>query len=406
MTRKFRLQKPLVFEPSVPPLVRKLIFLLLVGCGVGVTYLTISSLQGPLQIISATIIAILAILLCVIALDGIEGKVIVDAEGIEWRSPLRKRRLLWNDGLQFQVRYSYSKGGYIKIYDVMSANATISFGENLRNHEYLRMLIDTGINGIADENNELYVPMPPLDDSKNDAINAMLMVAILSFIGSVVLGLMVYLDAKLLYLTPTVPIKDVAQYADKYVDIKVKGKLRAEPPVVSRDEKHEYGYQYVRLNLPADEGTGVIAPLEAYIVDGKDKIAIKVSDFPASYFGESLRTPYRKGWQDSDIGKLTAEGVDKYFKEFDNTPPSESLEISVLSIEQGLQVESIGHVKTVDGKLVLTATEGASSWLMPSPNKQLEKDFYLKAIILATSLALGIYLMVACYIELKNKEVN
>lgn len=402
MSRKLRLQNPLVFEPSTPPLARRLIFLFIVGCAAALTHLAFTSLTGVLQIIIPIVIAILALLLCIIALDGIEGKVIVNADSIEWRSPIKKTKLLWNDNLQFQVRQTFTRGGVIKTYDVLSANETISFGENLRYLDYLRSIIDAGINGTADENNEVSVPLAPLDESKSEKINAMFMVAILAFIGSVILGLMLYVDAKPLYLIPTIPIHDVSQYADKYIDIKVKGRLIAEPPVVSRDDKHDFGYQYVRLNLPPDEGTGVIAPLEFYIMDGADKVAVKVSDYPPNYFGDSLRIPFKKGWQNTDIGKLTAKGVDEFFKKFDNTPPDESLEVSVLSIDQGLAVESIGHVKTQDGKFILTATEGTSNWLMPCPNKQLEKDFLIKAIMLGASLALGIYLMVACFFELKQ----
>lgn len=406
MTRKFRLQNQLVFEPSIPRFARKLVSLLLVGCGAGLTYLVFVSLTGALQIIVSIVVAILAILLFVAALDGIEGKVIVDAEGIEWQSPINKTRLLWSDGLQFGVRYSYTRGGYIKIYDVMSANGKISFGENLRNHAYLRILIDTGINGIADENNELNLPLPPLDESKDVATNAMFLVSLLSFIGAVLVGLMLYQDAEILYLTPTVPIKDVAKYADKYVDIKVKGNLHAEPPVVSRDQKHDYSYQFVRLNLPPEEGTGVIFPFDLYLTEGPDKLRIKVSENPPNYFGESLRTPFKKNWQNSDVGKLTNETVDDHFKEFDNTPPSKDLEITVLNINQDQPVESIGHVKTQDGEFVLTAADGASFWLMPSPNKEIEQNFLIKAIIFTASLALGIYLLIACYLEIKNKEVN
>ncbi len=60
-------------------------------------------------------------------------------------------------------------------------------------------------------------------------------------------------EAKSLYLTTTVPISDVAKFADKDTEIRVKGKLHTEPPVVARDGKHSYSFQYVQLGkLPTE----------------------------------------------------------------------------------------------------------------------------------------------------------
>jgi len=363
----------------------------------------VSSFSGVLLIIVLSVIALLSLAFCLFTLDGIEGKMIIDAEGIEWRSPIKKKRLLWNEGLQFRERNLAFKGGVTRIFDVSSANTIISFGENLRNHRYLIALIDAGINGRADHNSEVALPLAPLDiNSTKDTVNSLLMVAVLSLIGSVVIGLMSFDEGKILYFIPSVSVKNAAKYADKYTDIKLQGKLHAVPPAVSRDKQHTYGLQYVQLENPTQTVENILSASDFELLEGTDKISVKVPFIPPTYFGKPSQTTFRKDWQKSDVGKTVIPGFDDIFKDYAKALPNEDHQLLVWNIDQDSPVESIGRVKTENGALYFKPTETGWFWLAPSPNKKLEQDFLIKAIAMGAAFALSMYTLVAAYLELKR----
>lgn len=404
MTRRLNLQSPLVFEPFAPKFVRRLVFLLIIAPGVFFGNLAMSTFSGALLVISLVVIVILSIAFCLFVLDGIEGIVIVDADGIEWRSPIKKKRLLWNDGLNFQVREMYSRGGTIRVFDVSSAEETISFGENLRNLEYLKALIDAGIHGRADKNSQVSLPPPFIDSaSKSQTVNTLLLVAVLSFFGSVLAGILLIGEARILFFTPSAHIKDVAMYADKYTDIRIKGKLHLEPPLVSRDKKHSLAYQYLQLDDPTHTVTAIMNPPSIEIVEGSDKLTIQVPNFPPGYFGMPTKTTFEKDWQNSDTGKMVAVDVDDILKEYESVLPQKDHQLSLWSIEQDRPVEVVGHIKTENGQLFLKPKEGNLFWMMPSPNKQLEQEFLFKAVVMGATLALSMFMLTSAYFELKRE---
>lgn len=405
MSRKLRLQHTLVFQSSFPLFLRRIVLIFMTVPGIYFGILACTIFSGILLVIILILDALLSILLVLFSLDGIEGKVIVDAEGIEWRSPLKKTRLLWNEGLSFQVREKYSRGGTIRVYDVISPTATISFGENLRNHLYLRSIINAGINGVADRNSEVALPPMPLDiDHNTQTVNSLLFGAIMAFFGAVIVGILLYEDVRVIYFVPTVQIKDVAKYADNYKEIRVKGKLHLEPPVVARDDKHTYGYQFLQLSGSTDADVSLSTPGDITIVNGAEKLTIRVPDLPISNFGAPLQTKFERNWQKSKIGQLTTPGVDEHLQKYEDLLPNKNLQISVWNIEQDQPIEVLGLIKTEKNSLFLQPNKYAINWMSPSPNKKLENDFLIKAILMAAALAFGIYMLIAAYLKLKKAE--
>lgn len=398
MARRLRLKNALVFESNIPLFLRRLFLLLLAVPGIMFGNMAMSVLSGVWLALALVLCAVLSILLFLFALDGVEGKVIVDADGIEWRSPLKKNRLLWNEGLTFKERLMYAKGGTIRVYDVSSQNSTTSFGENLANHAYLRSLINTGINGVADHNSEVALPPPPLDlISRSQTINNFLFVAIMAFFASVLVGITIFDQAKLLYLTPVVPIKDVQKYADTYKNIRVKGKLHIDPPVVARDDKHIFGYQFLELKGSSDPLTGISTPGDITIVDGSDKLTVRVPESAPYNFGPPIHTPFQKDWQNTKSGQLVTAGVDQYLKEYEKYWSNDDLQISIWNIEQDSPIEVYGHIKTENNSPILKASIDSMYWMAPSPNKQLEQDFQFKFILIVASSTIAIAFLVAAY---------
>ncbi|MCW5822571.1 MAG: hypothetical protein KIT34_07185 [Cyanobacteria bacterium TGS_CYA1] len=403
MTRKLRLQNPLVFEPFTPLILRRLLLLLMVAPAIYFGSLAMTVLSGVMQIVALILVVILDLLLLLLTIDGIEGKVIVDAEGLEWRSPLKKTRLLWNEGLRLEERLFYSKSGNTRVFDVISPNATITFGENLRNQVYLRSLINAGINGIADHNSEIALPPVPLDsEARTNNVNMMLLVAVMAFFGAILVGIANFDSARILYFVPTVQIKDVAKQADNYKEIRIKGKLHTEPPAVARDDKHVYGYQLVQLESPTMTGTSISTPGDITIVDGADKLTIRTPDLAPYDLGKPLKTPFKRDWQKSELGQLITPGVDEYLKDFDKFLANGDYELLVWNIEQDQPVEVLGHIKTENNSMYLQSTQDSMYWMSPSPNKKLEQDCLFAALWIGAGLLVAITFLIAAYRELKQ----
>ncbi|MCA9804037.1 MAG: hypothetical protein KC777_18840 [Cyanobacteria bacterium HKST-UBA02] len=193
MTRRLSLQTPLVFEPFIPLSVRRLAFLLIAVPGPVFASFAMSSFSGAELVFILIFIALLSIGLCLYSLDGIEGKLTVDAEGIEWRSPLKKKRLLWNDDLQFQTIEYVNAGGATRVHELRSENGMITFGENLRNFQYLILIINSTINRGADE--VVTLPPAPVDTFKRKTIECFALVSGLSFVCATVIGVLLFEDA-------------------------------------------------------------------------------------------------------------------------------------------------------------------------------------------------------------------
>ncbi len=401
MTRRLNLQSPLVFEPSVPLIVRRLAFLAIIAPGLFFGSMAMSFFSGIVLAVILAIIAILSICFCLFALDGIEGKMVVDADGIEWRSPIKKKRLLWNDGLRFKTREFAFTRGVMRVYDVSSADKTISFGENLKNHGYLFSLIDAGINGRTDKNSLIQTPVPPLDTTNEQTVKYLMAASVLLLVGSLLYSLLLIDEAKSLYWTPTVPISDVAKFAGKDTEIRVKGILHTEPPVVSRDGKHSYSFQYVFLG--ASDGTVLTVPNPSVIAitDGAEKLTVRAPKSRPGDFSESLETRLLKDWQQTDVGKRIATNVDADFKEFEKEPRDIPYRIAVSNVQQDQPVEVIGRVKSENGEIQLQPSDSSIFWLT-APNKQSQQDFLYKAVPTVAAFATGMYLLIAAYLESKK----
>ncbi len=399
MARKLDLQTPLVFEPSAPLFVRRLAFLAILAPGIFFGSMAMSSYTGIVLIVLLTGTSLLSIVGCLVAFDGIEGKITVDADGIEWNSPLKKKRLLWNDGLQLLIKDSSFSRASFRTYYVIFEGTKIAFGENLKNLRYLLLLIDAGINGRADKHSVVALPLAPLDTANKDTVTSMIVGAVLLLSGAFICGFLTFEEAKFLHLTPTVHIRDVAQYAGKDIEIRVNGKLHTEPPVVARDGQHEYAFQYVRLSNPDGEVTSVVTPYDIVISEGTDKLNVKALYLYPNYFGMPAETTFQKNWQKTDVGKMVVADADEHFKEYEKALPNEDHRILVWNVPKDQPVTIVGRVKSENDALILQPTEGSRFWLTPNPNKQLEQDFLFKAIPMFAAAAIGIYLIIAAFLE-------
>lgn len=404
MTRRLSLQTPLVFEPVLSPFLRRLMIPLLLAPGFLFGSLAISNFTGVLLIAALVAIGLLSIAFFLYAFDGMEGKVIVDADGLEWRSPLKKKRLLWNEGLRLKTKQFYSRGGVFRVHYVSSANTTISFGENLRNHPYLLSIIDAGINHRADKNSVVPLPLAPIDAPNSALMDTMVLVSVFLFVGAFIFAALLFDEAKVLYFTPSVKISDIGQYANKDTEIRIRGKLHAEPPVVARDEQHSYGFQFVELEGPRRSLMSVVIPPEFTIAEGAAQSTVRAIHMQPRYFGKANKTIFQDDWQKSEVGKLVATNVDKHFKEYEKALPTKDHNIAVWNLEQDQPVEVVGYVKSENGASFIQPTDGSLFWIMPSPNKQLEREFLIKALLMGGTLGLGLLLMTAAYFEAKKAE--
>lgn len=393
MARRLSLQAPVVFEPSAPPFLRRLGFLAVLAPGICFGLFAFEGFTGVMRIVVLLVIAFLSFLFCRFGLDGIEGKVIVDADGIEWRSPVKKIRLLWNDGLQFRVtQTTFARGGSFKTFYVISGDKKIAFGENLRNQEYLHQLVDAGINGIADKNSLVHVALPPPEAGNQKMVESFMLVSVLAFLGALLMGALTYFDAQKIYFTPAPRISEIAQYAGKDTLVRVKGRLHTEPPLVSRDGQHSYGFQFLQLERTNGDSLTITNPSEFELIDGADKLSVMAVHQRPSEFSPQLVMKLQGEWQKTEAGKMLPTNIDENFAEYAKKQPDTPLDVAVWNVEQDQLAEVVGHIKSEKGAMVLLPKEEPGEWLSPSFNKQIEPGFWFKAIVAAALLAVSIYL--------------
>lgn len=407
MARRLNLQSPLVFEQSMPRTVRRLTLLLIILPAAYLIHLAVSNLTGGVLIVTLVVLAVPSFCFCLFALDQIETVIIVDADGIERRSLFGKIRLLWDDGLRLQESKYVGLHSTNLRYDVSSANASISFTGDLRNHTYLRSLIDAGINSQSDSNSIVRAPLATLDTTSDETSKKLLAAGVLCLLSAIGIGLLGYSEVKELYLTPTVAMKDLAQYAGKDSEIRVSGKLHTEPPVVSRDNRHSYGFQFVRLDDASRSRPvlTIVNPTDITVTEGSDRLTVRAIQSQPNYFGKPHETVFKRDWQKSDVGKMVAANTDESFKDYEQALPNADHKMSVWNIEQGQPITVTGRVKNEDGELILQPSDNSLFWLMPNPNKQLEQDVFFKVALIGALIVLQAYLFIAAYIEAKRTQL-
>lgn len=407
MARRLSLQAPVVFEPSAPAFLRRLAFLAVIAPGFYFGYLATTAFTGIALILVLTLIAVLTIGLCLVAFDGIEGKVIVDADSIEWRSPMKKVRLIWNDGLQLRIMQStFARGASFRTYSVVSGDTKLAFGENLQNQEYLLRLIDAGINGVADKNSVVHVPLPPPDSGNQKMVESFMLVSLLAVIGALVMGALAYYDVKKLYFMPAPRISEVATYAGKDTLVRVKGRIHLEPPLLSRDGKHSFSFQYIRLKNANGDASSIINPPEFNLIDDTKTLTVKaVHEWPDD-FAAPLAMKLQKNWQKTSVGNFLPDNLDETFKEYEKQLPALDMDLMVWNVPQDQPVEVVGRIKSENGSLLLQAVEEPGLWLSKSVSKQIEPWLLVKAIIAAVLLAFSAYLFVVASAEAKKITVQ
>lgn len=402
MPRTLKLDQPIVFEPSASVLTRRIAMLAVLPAPALFVYLAITHLSGAMLFGALAVIILLSIGFFVFALDGIETKVVVDAEGVELRTPFRKKRLVWNDGLQVQSRFIGVRESRTRVYDVTSPDARITFAENLENIPYLLSLIDAGINGRADQHSAVTPPPRPLATVSHGGGMAMLgLFGLFALVAAFIIGALAYEEAQVMFWTPTVPVRDAGKYAGKDTDIRVEGQLHAEPPVVSRDGR-SFGFQFVELDSPRGMFLTIVSPAELELIDGKDKLRVKTVHITPVHFADPRVTTFSENWQQSDVGKLVGTNFDDDLQPYDAKKANGDFKLQLWTIEQDKRVAVVGRVRSEDGALFMQPPEHSFLWLTPSPDKQLEQSFITKAILLGAIGALGLLLLVAAWLEAKR----
>lgn len=363
MEKRLNIDKPLVFRKGTSLYTKVTVSVLLII--LTASPLLIFANTGALIWVGIAISIILAAV-SVYLWHFVTADVIVDSLGLEMKSSLWKNRLLWKDAKWM----SDSTYRGVTTYTVKGDNSKISFNSEIQNSAYLQSICGSAVHDTPGSDG--YFPLPtdnlPPTVSSGPLTTTFLFAMMCTVMGAI--GLVCTFDnTKTVLSAPLIPISQASTYLNKKQEIMVYGALHCDEDLASRDGKHKYALQTVRIKDCSSSTRSsascdtycLWAPSQAWLKDKTGEIEVTLKDPVNNSLPLSWETQLKKDWKTTGLFDLMAptfdESIDKKI-----AGSKSNLDLTLRTIPQDGTVLMAGQVVKCEDHIRLDPT-GSTTWI-------------------------------------------
>ena len=370
MEKRLKIDKPLVFKRLISNY--SLATLTLIFGALSVFPLIIFAKAGTLIWLGAVMSAAIAATGAYVW-HSVTADAIVDSQGLETRSRLGNKRVLWKDAKS--ITYTSFRGSYN--YTVYGTKGDVSFTDGLQNASYLYTICSTVINNQPERDGYIHLPAAPYEDilSSGPLVTTFITAGIPIMLGATIFCTNLE-SLNLAFNTPIVPISKASDFVDKKQNIIMQGALHSDQELSSRDGKNKYAMQAIRITIchGSDNHSSYClwAPERAWLQDGKGEIEVTINDPDNNSLPLDWESALKKDWKNTGLRNLMAEtfesSIDKKMAEW-----KDSLDVTLRSVPQDGKVLVAGRVVKCEDHLRLDPA-GDASWIHMDSLEAIKKE--------------------------------